>query len=335
MSSASTDRFLVEEESKWLEHYYREGYVILKGVIAEVHLAQCRAACTELTDRLANRLLAEGKIKTTLADADFEARIADLFRDCTELLPNLWRKELHLPGFFGVLCNVELLEAIQKIITNADSIRIFPNYSCRPKTKHGVHNVVWHQDAGLTESGAPNKAPAEARLAAFGIGNVVNCWTPLVSATAKNGAMKFIPKSQNAGILRHVQIGMYSGVDGSGNDLQERALKQGPDAKKRRTGEPVAVGSYITTVDPEAIKSIKDQAIDVECEPGDVVLFSNILVHKGGENTTEKVRWSLDWRFQDASKPTHRPESGHIVAAKGASDQLVSSPEQWATLGLT
>ena len=68
--------------------------------------------------------------------------------------------------------------------------------------------VLWR---GVCLRSAPTRVhrPAEARLAAFGIGNVVNCWTPLVSATAKNGAMKIIPKSQNAGILRHVQIGMY------------------------------------------------------------------------------------------------------------------------------
>ena len=59
------------------------------------HSVLCVSACTELTDRLANRLLAEGKIKTTLADADFEARIADLFRDCTELVGTCPSKTLH------------------------------------------------------------------------------------------------------------------------------------------------------------------------------------------------------------------------------------------------
>ena len=47
-----------------------------------------RAACTELTDRWANKLFAEGKIKTTLADADFDARMADLFKDCPDCAPS-------------------------------------------------------------------------------------------------------------------------------------------------------------------------------------------------------------------------------------------------------
>ena len=42
------------------------------------------------------------------------------------------------------------------------------------------------------------------RLDSYGIGKVVNCWTPLVNVTKENGAMKFIPRSQRLGILKHV-----------------------------------------------------------------------------------------------------------------------------------
>ena len=56
------------------------------------------------------------------------------------------------------------------------------------------------------------------------------------------------------------------------------------------------------------------------------MLFSNILVHRGGTNTTETVRWSFDWRFQNAAKPTLRQHNGHIVYCKDGKEKEMLSP---------
>ena len=34
----------------------------------------------------------------------------------------------------------------------------------------------------------------------------------------------------------------------------------------------------------------------VECERGDVVLFNNMLFHSAGDNVSDIIRWSFDWR---------------------------------------
>ena len=148
--------------------------------------------------------------------------------------------------------------------------------------------MVWHQDAGLQADGSVSTAPIEERLTAFGIGKIVNVWTPLVNVNAENGAMKFIPGSQKLGILEHEIGGSYPGVS------------NGP-------------GKYYANVKAQKMSELEHLAVDVLCEPGDVVLFSNILVHRGGQNSSDHIRWSLDWRFQDAAKPTWRTENGHIV----------------------
>ena len=36
--------------------------------------------------------------------------------------------------------------------------------------------------------------------------------------------------------------------------------------------------------------------------PGDVLLFKQNLIHSGRPNTTDGVRWSMDWRYQDARR---------------------------------
>jgi ectoine hydroxylase-related dioxygenase (phytanoyl-CoA dioxygenase family) len=93
--------------------------------------------------------------------------------------------------------------------------------------------------------------------------------------------------------------------------------------------------TYMTGVREDLIENDIKTAIDVECIPGDVVLFSNILIHRGGINTTDKIRWSFDWRFQDARKSTFRAENGHIVNA--LSDNIADvcrDGEEWVRRSL-
>lgn len=89
----------------------------------------------------------------------------------------------------------------------------------------------------------------------------------------------------------------------------------------------------MTQVRPDLIEAEVERAVDVKCGPGDLVLFNQLLVHRGGENSTHKVRWSLDWRYQDADKPTHREEQGHIVLATPGhpyETEVVQTRHQWA-----
>ena len=72
--------------------------------------------------------------------------------------------------------------------------------------------------------------------------------------------------------------------------------------------------------------------VDVVCDPGDVVLFSNMLFHCGQPNVTSTVRWSLDWRYQDASQSTLRRQHGHLARSRTHPDRVVRDGEHWANL---
>ena len=343
--AARADTFAPTDLAGIRRHFDDAGYAIVRGVFDAPTLRAAQAGCEALVDGLAARLLDEGRIQDALAEAPFDARLARLcLPACPSALPNLFRSELHRPEFFPLLANPTLLDVVSSLMCpDVERVRIYPNYSCRPKTKSKLHSVAWHQDAGLRADGGPSTAPMEQRLDAFGLGRVVNCWTPLVPATRENGAMKFVPGSQKGGILEHQLIGSYEGSTGGGE-----ALPQAADAAAV-SGAPQAVpaGTYKTAVRPDLLAAAVAAAggeIDVECGPGDVVLFSNILIHRGGVNTTDKIRWSFDWRFQDAAKNTYRAERGHVVwsrptlpgaareqsDAEGSRDAQVHTPEQWA-----
>lgn len=166
-------------------------------------------------------------------------------------------------------------------------------------------------------------APIEEREDAFGLNAIVNVWSPLVRATAENGCMRFVPGTHKLGIQRHVQLGAY------------RSSDEAAEASARGDAGKAAIGQYKTQIDPAALELHLPGAVPVEMAAGDAVFFSNLLFHCGGNNDSDHIRWSFDWRFQDATKPTHRPERGHTVWRRGDHSVLADAVSRWESLSLS
>lgn len=125
---------------------------------------------------------------------------------------------------------------------------------------------------------------------------MVNVWTPLVPATKENGCMQFVPGSHKLGLVAHE------------GDLH-----------------------YLRIADDFLLPRVPE-AIDVEMQPGDVVLFNNLLFHQGQPNLSKEIRWSIDWRYQDATQSTQREDQGHIARSRVKPVAAVQSDKQWAEL---
>jgi ectoine hydroxylase-related dioxygenase (phytanoyl-CoA dioxygenase family) len=125
---------------------------------------------------------------------------------------------------------------------------------------------------------------------------MVNVWTPLVPARVENGCMQFIPGTHKLGAVPHEQREHYLEI-------------------KREHLEPRL-----------------SQAVSIEMDPGDIVLFHNMLFHQGLPNRSKTIRWSLDWRYQDATQPTLRKENGHIARSQKHPERAVKSAEEWGGL---
>jgi len=121
----------------------------------------------------------------------------------------------------------------------------------------------------------------------------VNCWASLVPATVENGCMQFIPGSHKLGLVPYTQQAHY------------------------------------LEIAPEQLKPHLSKIIDVTMNPGDVVLFHNMLFHQGLPNNSDSIRWSIDWRYQDATQPTLRPSNGHLARSQQAPAQTVRSADDW------
>ena len=123
---------------------------------------------------------------------------------------------------------------------------------------------------------------------------MVNLWSPLVPARRENGCMQFIPKSHTIGLAAH--------------EYREHYLE----------------------ADRAVLDPMLPRAVDIEMDPGDVVFFSNLLFHQGLPNHSKAIRWSFDWRYQDATQPTLRMSKGQIARSRKNPGNAIQDAEQWA-----
>lgn len=182
------------------EQFNEHGYVILRGMIEPEIVQGVRDSVNQLIERLVDKLIAERKINDPFREEPFETRLYRICKHCLEEAPKIYRPELHLEGFYHLFFHKKLLHAVGSLL--GDEIRLYPNYSVRPKLPDfEAVRVLWHQDGGYTDIEGGNRGVDTLRM--------VNVWTPLVTATVENGCMQFIPGTHKLGIIPHIQKNEY------------------------------------------------------------------------------------------------------------------------------
>jgi ectoine hydroxylase-related dioxygenase (phytanoyl-CoA dioxygenase family) len=265
------------------------GYTVLQGVLEPAVLDGVRADMVRLVDELAARQVESGAIPHAFRDEPFETRLTRLYDKNLDQAPKLFRENLHLAGLYPLFFHPRLLDAVEKLL--GPEIRLYPNYSARPKLPEWKGTeVLWHQDGGYTAD-LTTATPDDVQTM-----RMVNLWTPLVPARVENGCMQFVPGTHRLGVVPHEQ--------------REHYLEIAPKVLAQHT----------------------PRAVSIELDPGDVVLFHNLLFHCGLPNHSKGIRWSLDWRYQDATQPTRRPQRGHLARSTAHPEGVVKSAQEWARL---
>ena len=122
---------------------------------------------------------------------------------------------------------------------------------------------------------------------------LITAWIPLTRADRENGCLTVIPGSHRYGVRLH-----------------EAATNYGIPGPEVPPGEPMAL----------------------PIEPGGVILFSSLVCHSGLPSASDRVRWSIDLRYQDPAQPTGHPYfSGHVVRSRRNPDSPLTYPE-WVTM---
>jgi phytanoyl-CoA hydroxylase len=89
-------------------------------------------------------------------------------------------------------------------------------------------------------------------------------WVPLATVDRSLGALEVVPGSHKAGLLTSEVVHGFGKVD----DYSDSDF------------------------------------VAVEVEPGDALFFSSFLVHRSGVNSTDGIRWSCHFRYNNLAEPT-------------------------------
>lgn len=100
------------------------------------------------------------------------------------------------------------------------------------------------------------------------IAEILTVWIPLVDVEPKTGCLQVLPGVVPMGLLEH-----------------------------QREGGTMIKPDFMPEVD----------AVDCIMKRGDLLFMSAYTPHRGQVNQTDKVRWSMDLRFQKTGTPTGRP----------------------------
>lgn len=121
-------------------------------------------------------------------------------------------------------------------------------------------------------------------------GGLLSVWMPLVPVDADTGCLQIAPGSHRLGVLPQIR--------GANN------LRTVPD------------------------EHVPDDPVTLEMEPGDVLYFSDLTLHRALDNVSDRVRWSIDIRFGEHT-PAIASKSGRGYVCRSADPSRVESYETW------
>ena len=115
-----------------IRNFNENGFAILQGILEQETLDAVKYECEALVAELSrcSGVLKE-KLTDTYSDSPFETRLIQIYENYPDENPTIFRPELHREGFFGVFAHPTLLELAGIIL--GPEIRLYPNYSVRPK----------------------------------------------------------------------------------------------------------------------------------------------------------------------------------------------------------
>ena len=102
-------------------------------------------------------------------------------------------------------------------------------------------------------------------------------------------------------------------------------LQMGPGSHKQGLVPQVPSVNGLRTVADEHVPA---QPFTASMEPGDVLFFTDLTLHRALDNTAGRVRWSIDIRYGEATEPVVR-KSGRGYICHSADPSKVESYEQW------
>ncbi len=168
--------------------YDSEGYLVLRQLLDDRDMQPFRDSVNLRVDEIAEVLFREGLILDKRESHPFETRLGDLFAGLSDAeflkFGRSWRDRL--PGYFDLMSNPKILDAVESLI--GSEIFSNPVYNTRPKVpKVAAGAVPWHQDKSYWPGANANP--------------VITVWVAMVDTNLENGCLHIWPRTHRTEVL--------------------------------------------------------------------------------------------------------------------------------------
>lgn len=294
-----------------LAQFDRDGLLVVRGLLdPSTDLAPIMAEYAGVLDRLTDELMATGELAHDHRELPFADRVTAVFaesgRDLTQhfdfSLPQastkadtpMWTG----PAVFALLTQPAILDVIESII----GPEIWSNPVQHVRLKVPEHLMPPDPETGRPRNVAtPWHQDNGVVTPEADATEMITVWLPLGDTDRDNGCLMVKPGQHRDGLLPHCP----------GNS---------PFTQRRRGVRALTIpGSHLI-----------GDTLDLPMAAGDVLFMHRRTPHAAHRNTSQRLRWSFDLRYQPTGQPSGRDAfPGFVARSADAPASVLDDPAAW------
>ena len=297
-------------DQRQLAHFHREGYLVVDDLIDPAAVLDPLVAEYERRlEKLACKLHQDGQIKSTYAGLDFGDRLTRVYQDSGQVHSQYFDFSLpqrgvtrmtpmwHGRAVFDLLTAPPLLDAVESIV----GPEIYSNPVQHVRLKPPEHLTPKNSETGLAQLGAtPWHQDAGVVTADADESEILTVWIPVWDADEAAGCLHLVPRSHREGLNVHCPGGTATSPSGLGI----------PDEQFR-------VGD----------------AVPMPMRRGSVLFMHRLTCHGSLPNNSDRIRWSLDLRYNPIGQHSGRTAfPGFVARSRAKPESELDDPAVWASL---
>jgi phytanoyl-CoA hydroxylase len=272
-------------------HYREHGFVVLRDAIPRALLAGAQTLIEPWVEASIASWRRAGLIDQTFADDDFWHRFLNAWSAAGQ--PHFRRSPNHFlinAAMYEFIRSRTFLDIAEQVL-GTDELSMHGIFNARPQLpRHADTMTPWHQDSQYWDLDYGQEQDTQRRT------HVVTMWMPLQDVDETSGTLQVMSAVDTGDVIFAPQSHDYE-----------------------RTG--------FLEIAPETVA--RHTALPMRMSPGDILLFNQRTPHGAAPNTLDRIRWSVDIRFEATATATVVGQKFGFVAQSRRDPAAETSLDDW------
>jgi phytanoyl-CoA hydroxylase len=273
-------------------HYREHGFVVLRSIVPPELLARAQTLIEPWVEATVAAWRADGLIAEDFENRDFWHRFLDAWNAAGR--PHFRRSPnrfLINAGMYDFMRSQPFLQIAEALIGTPD-LSLHGIFNARPQLpRHEATMTPWHQDSQYWDLDYGGKESDVERKT-----HVVTMWMPLQDVDESTGALQVISRQ----------------------DTRDAVFAPDP-LDFERTG-------FLRILPAEVVRHT---ILPLPMSRGDILLFNQRTPHSAAANLADRVRWSVDIRFEATAGATVIGRKYGFVAQSRTDPATETSLDEW------